>query len=158
MILFLFSGCFSALFAVVAELAVFSFLVPSGAGMDPWHLGLVSGLSAIGFVTFVFVAIIEESLKLIVLSRQAGQNRIGNPWVSSALFGLGFAVTEITLASVTSGTGLIPFPPMVGMLAIHVLTSLLYGFAIPNGKNRSKIALVIGISLHLLYDVVLALV
>ncbi|NTW89652.1 MAG: hypothetical protein HGB37_01945 [Candidatus Moranbacteria bacterium] len=158
MILFLFSGCFSALFAVVAELAVFSFLVPSGAGMDPWHLGLSSGLSAIGFVTFVFVAVIEESLKLIVLSRQAWQNRIGSPWASSALFGLGFAATEIALASLTSGTGLIPFPPMVGMLSIHVLTSLLYGFAIPSGKNRAKMALVIGITIHLLYDVVLALV
>jgi RsiW-degrading membrane proteinase PrsW (M82 family) len=158
MLLFLFSGCFTALFAVVAELAVFSFLTPSGMVMDPWHLGLVSGLSVIGFVTFIFVAIIEESLKFLVLSRQIRQALHDRLWISFLLFGLGFAATEVAFASITNETGLIPLFPMVGILTVHIFTSFLYGFAIANGKDRLKIVLVIGMSVHLLYDVVLALV
>ncbi|NTW76094.1 MAG: hypothetical protein HGB34_04330 [Candidatus Moranbacteria bacterium] len=157
MILFLFSGCFSALFAVVAELAVFSFLVPSGAGMDPWHLGLVSGLSVIGFVTFVFVAVIEESLKLLVLNRQTRQSSIARTWATFALFGLGFALTEIALASMTTDAGIIPPIPIIGILAIHTITPVLYGLTIPFGRKRLFTVLIVGISAHLLYDVLLAL-
>lgn len=157
MVLFLFSGCFSALFAIVAELAVFSFLVPSGAGIDSWHLGLVSGLSVITFLTFALVAVIEESMKFIVLNRQIGQMTGTWPWAPPAIFGLGFAVTEITLASMTAGV-LNPPTSVAGILVLHILTSVLYGHAAPLGKKRVRTALAAGIAIHLLYDILLALV
>lgn len=125
--------------------------------MDPWHLGLVSGLSIVGFVTFLFVAVIEESLKLLVLSRQIAEHPTEYPLASYVLFGFGFATTEIVLASMASGRGFIPFLSIIGMLAVHILTSFLYGWALSKGKLTTKTALVAGTAVHLLYDVLLAL-
>jgi len=154
MLLFLVSGSFSALFAVIAELAVFSFLAPAGAGIDPWNLGVAGTTFPSILITLAFVAVIEESLKLLVLMKQAGRI-VGSPLSLPALmFGLGFAVTEITMASVSSGNGtLIPLPAATGILVVHVLTAFLYGTAIPAGKNRLRLMFAIGISIHLAYDV-----
>ncbi|HWQ59918.1 MAG TPA: hypothetical protein VN420_02110 [Candidatus Fimivivens sp.] len=156
MILFLFSGCFSALFAVVAELAVFSFL-PSGA--DPWHLsvGAVLGFSA--FLSFALVAIIEEGLKLSVLARQSRSLPLASLRISSILFGFGFAMAEIALASLTAGKGiLIPIPAMLGIILLHITTSFLYGAAVSDGKILLKSALIFGIVAHFTYDVILAFI
>lgn len=156
MLLFLFSGAFSALFAVVAELAVFSFL-PTGT--DPWHLSSVTtpGFSAI--LSFALVAAIEEGLKLSVLARQSMSFPSTSPKASPVLFGLGFAATEITLASLTTGDGsLIPIPAAAGILFLHIATSSLYGTAVSGRKIRLKSALIVGIIAHFAYDIVLALV
>ncbi|MEI7750240.1 MAG: hypothetical protein WCJ25_04535 [Candidatus Moraniibacteriota bacterium] len=158
MFLFLISGSFSALFAVIAEIAVFSFLAPAGTGIDPWNLNTTgTPLSAI-LVTLVFVAVIEESLKVLVLTKQA--NRITGSSLSfpSLMFGFGFAVTEITMASISSGNGaLIPIPAATGMLVVHGLTAFLYGSAIPAGRNQLRLMFIVGISIHLAYDIFLAL-
>lgn len=157
MILFLFSGSFSALFAVIAELVFFAILSPSGMGTDPWRLDAtgVPFISILG--TLFFVAVIEESMKLLVLARQAERIDSKKLPVSAVLFGLGFAVTEITLASISGIGSAMPVIAAGGMLVIHILTTFLYGITLPFGKNRMKWALAIGISIHLIYDILLAL-
>jgi len=157
MILFLFSGSFSALFAVIAELVFFAILSPSGMGTDPWRLDAAGAPPIPILGTFFFVAVIEESMKLLVLARQTERTGSKNLPVPAVLFGLGFAMTEITLASISGIGSAIPVTAAGGMLVLHILTTFLYGTALPFGKNRMKLALAIGISIHLIYDILLAL-
>ena len=157
MFLFLISGSFSALFAVVAELALFSFLSPTGTGIDPWNIGAMETSFLMIVTTFVFVALIEESLKMLVLTKQTrhtGGSVIPSPAV---LFGLGFALTEGALAFISNGNIPIPLPAITGMLVLHIVTSILYFTAIPVGKNRMKLMLLVGICIHLIYNIFLAL-
>lgn len=159
MILFLFSGAFSALFAVIAELATFSLLSPSGAGTDLWHINTVTTPFVVLLVSFFFVAVIEESAKFLVLARQLARTGDADRLFSGIPFGLGFALTEAIMAVLTHDGTSVPFSAMIGIFILHILTATAYGSVVGTASRlRTRTVFVIGILIHLGYDTVLALI
>ncbi|NTW15314.1 MAG: hypothetical protein HGA38_02995 [Candidatus Moranbacteria bacterium] len=150
-ILFLISGAFSAGFAVITELVLLpgkdALSVPGEGSVLPF--ALIFGL--------FMIAVIEESIKLLVLERQS-RNRPDGPIRSTALpFGLGFAAAESALAAFSAQGSDITASAVAGLFLLHTGTSLLYGTSIRRGRNTLITVLLIGVALHFVYDILLAL-
>ncbi len=73
------------------------------------------------------------------------------------LFGVGFGGAEILIARTLFPD--MPLGALVGIPVVHIVTSLLYGYAITEKsqwKNLPAATLVSGVVLHTLYNVFLA--
>ena len=143
---FIFWGFIAALGALAAELALSIFF--------PGEMSAI--FDRITFLLFLFVAI-EELLKLAVIFKSVSASAFFWP---SFLVGTGFALTEILLAYFnnlgTPQTDL--FMLLAGVGILHVINSLLCGFAAFSYKKTGRSALPVtifflAIILHLVYNV-----
>lgn len=157
MILLFISGVIAAALAGVAEILVTPALSPFG-GMEAtaWDPGTARTGA---FIAGLFLlALIEEALKLAVLHRQLLRIPDLRPLLPSIAFGLGFAGAEISLLAAWTPTGILPAIPLLGIAAVHLLTSVAYGL-IPTTAPRTSLllALIIGTGAHAFYNMFLAL-
>ena len=150
-------GVLAAALALLGELVFFSFSLPATqAGV------LVLGGS---FRTLLVLAIIEESVKLGLLSRGSAlaalaRRPFGAALLFGFLFGLGFAAIEAILLSKFSG---LLHLGVLGIFGVHAVTSMLLAGAIrkeaPSLAHKSVMvagALVIATLLHALYNLLIS--
>jgi hypothetical protein len=157
MILFFFYGTFTALFAIVAEIMSGSFLPDSG------YSAIRSSASPqlpVLILTIIVLATIEETLKYLVIRKTLRRTADIGAIPASLFFGAGFAATELSLLFLTQKPA---FPsyllPVLGILAIHMGTSLAYGYY--DGRRsgwKPLIPVFIGISVHTAYNLLLAFI
>ncbi|MEI6650894.1 MAG: hypothetical protein WCL23_05735 [Candidatus Moraniibacteriota bacterium] len=157
MFVFFIYGTLTALFALIAEI-MSGALLPE-AGFLAIRSAAASPLSVLA-PTIIVLASIEELLKYFVLRKTLRTDSGIRPIPASLLFGIGFAATELGLLSMM-GASASPstFLPLFGILTVHVVTSVIYGYGIRRGPGKSgAIAVLIGILLHTAYNLVLALI
>ena len=156
MFLFFIYGTLSALFALVAEIMSGAFLPK--AGLSAIRSAAVSSLPVL-ISTIIVLASIEELVKYFVLRKTLKAMNDIRTVPASLLFGIGFAATELGLLFAmeqpSTQTALLP---VLGILIIHVVTAVIYGYGVRHGSGRSEaLPIILGISIHAAYNLVLAL-
>ena len=148
---YLIMGILAAVTAGFLELAasLISEIIPTPSGND-WAFFAP-------FLGLLVFAIIEEGVKLGTLrklvSRLPGEATFT---LSLVLFGIGFGGTEIFIARAMFPE--MPVPALVGIPTLHLVTALLYGYAVR--QNVPKLlwpaSFLLGTLLHFFYNVFLA--
>lgn len=116
----------------------------------------LTGLS-LGLIVFTVGALIEESMKLLFLFQyrkrflSSGSSSVSLQLLLFTLFGIGFALVEVFLA----------LPPdtstLLALAGIHMLTSLLLGYALLVPSPISLPAgLMLAVGVHIAYNLLTA--
>lgn len=148
---YLIMGVLAAVAAGFLELAasLIAEIVPAPSGNDWTFFAPFLGL-------LVF-AIIEESVKLATIGKLIRRFPSEAAFtLSLVLFGIGFGGTEIFIARAMFPE--MPVPALVGIPTLHLVTALLYGYAVR--QNVPKLlwpaSFLLGTLLHFFYNVFLA--
>jgi len=149
-------GILSACFALLFEVGILSI----GKFTDPTF----SPIEFTGIFTLFLVAAIEEISKFAFMRQYTkrflslGSIDMKTVLVLGFLFGLGFAIPEIALSF--QFLSLPSLLPLVGVLALHIVTSILFAFFIIRKKDAlfPSFLPVFGliITIHLLYNLAIS--
>ena len=137
-------GVASALFALIGEVGVSLFAIV---------FGVESFLSEATFktITLIAVVVVEEVVCYTFARSFQGSLR---RWVAPILLGLGFFLVESSLYPILiKHTFALPPVQSLPVLFIHISTFAVY----LSSRNVSRLSLGIGISIHLLYNLVVFL-
>lgn len=114
--------------------------------------------SALNSLSLAFFAspVIEEILKLSVLGKNLSLEKTGGDNFKKALFfGAGFFSVELAL-NLARNDGAPTILPLIGVLLVHLITSGVIGYFLPQKTNFSYFRLqnliIINIALHLSYN------
>lgn len=158
MILFLISGVIAAAIAGIAEILVTAAPLSFGIDLTNWEPG-VSGAQMTLFLTgLLLLALTEETVKFAVLRKQLSLMPDIRPLLPSILFAIGFAAAETGLLSLLNPIRTATLLPILGIAAVHLLTSVSYGL-VPKTSPKAGylLALLIGTGAHAFYNMFLAL-
>ena len=130
-------GLLASFGALLVELFYTSFTVSTPS------LALGATPFAPGIFDLLVLALIEETSKIIFFFRSAYFNRSPyNTLLFALIFGTGFASLEYFAVSFLS----LPISgPMIGILIIHIITSILLIFALKESFDKKRILFVLAI-------------
>lgn len=149
-------GMLSACFALLFEIGILSFSHLTDPSLTP--------LNFASLFTLLLAAAIEEISKFAFLKQYVKRYLPGGSAERTKFlflgifFGIGFALPEIALTSQFFSFPL--FPPILGILALHLMTSILLAFFVLRRKDSSVHSMLFPLGLviviHLVYNLVIS--
>lgn len=148
---FFFYGIISALGAMIIELVLKNILSS--------EISLGNIFFTIITPSLILFALVEETLKFIVINKAVlSLKKSSEAFIGAFLIGLGFALTEIYLAFSNNlfeqSNYLLA---ILGILIIHISTSLIFGYFSfkknPLSKTFFTVILIFATLLHLIYNI-----